>query len=318
MIYLWIMSLRQMQYFAVLAEELHFGKASARLHIAQPALSQQIRNLEEQLDVKLLDRTSRKVVLTPAGELYNERVRAILKDIGQAENDVRQLFRGICGVVRAGYLTSAMNTFLPDAVKVFRDVHPRITLRLSNMCSYDQFEALAANELDVAFANPQGLRNKDFLISGFVNEEHMLAVPQGHPLALLDEVPLEKLDGVPMVTYHQRSSCKTVGNFNLFFEKAGVRPCVVQEAPQEQTILSLVAGGVGVAMVPSSCAAQNKAGIVYVPFAENAPKFQIAMVRRNEPPAPSLDKFIATMESLNPSRCKQPAGQSGTATAAAE
>jgi DNA-binding transcriptional LysR family regulator len=296
------MSLRQMHYFAVLAQELHFGRTAARLHIAQPALSQQIRNLEEQIGVRLLERTSRKVCLTKAGKVYYERVQAILADIAAAEEGARQIALGQCGVVEAGYLTTAMHTFLPDAVKTFRQAHPNINLRLQNLCSHEQYLALDSGELDVAFANLTGLHNEAFMYSVFIDGVQVLAVPEGHRLASRKSVSVLELNGEAMVSYHRHSQCKTMQNFFKTFETRGVHPVIAQEAPLEQSILALVAGGIGVAMVPDSCALWHKEGIVYLPFDDLEHKFRIAMVWRDEQPSPALGKFLDTMLANNP--CK--------------
>src|SRR6516164_7440045 len=146
------MELRHLRYFLAVAEELHFGRAAARLHISQPPLSQQIRRLEDELGARLFRRTKRRVELTPAGQAFLTEARQTL---AQAERAVRAAQRGELGELVVGYVTTASYEPLPDVIRGFRRRFPDVDLRLENLRSVQQRQALFDGRIDVGFVRPQ-------------------------------------------------------------------------------------------------------------------------------------------------------------------
>lgn len=272
------MDLRDCECFVAVAEELHFGRAASRLCLAQPPLSQRIKALEEELGARLLARTSRKVALTPAGEAFYREARALLVQAGEARDVARRVALGLAGRLRVGFVNPAMDAFLSAAVAAFRKEAPEVELVLREMATRDQLPALAGGSLDVGFLRHGGLDLAGVDVTVVSRESYWLAVPAGHALATgQGRVSLADLGDVAMILPERTQAPLLVAAIEAALAAAGGRrPVVAQEAASKFTMLSLVAAGVGVALLPASVGVWERRGVVYRALEPGLPLVELA------------------------------------------
>jgi DNA-binding transcriptional LysR family regulator len=264
------MDLRHLKSFAALAEELHFGRAAARLGISQPPLSQQILALERELGVALLQRTSRRVGLTEAGRLFLVEARGILARVEHAVAVARRAGRGEIGELRIGFTASApLMESVPRTIRAFRDARPEVHLLLQELPTRRQVEALVERRLDIGFlrvpggipALPAGLLavelDRDELVA-YLRSDHPLA--QGEPDERID---VAALASDPFVLFQRDVGAGTYEQGIALCRAAGFTPRLGQEAREAATILGLVSAGLGVALLPESLRRIQVAGITF-------------------------------------------------------
>jgi DNA-binding transcriptional LysR family regulator len=280
---------RQLRYFVAVAEERHFGRAAQRLHMAQPPLSQQIKQLELQLGVQLLVRTTRKVELTPAGELLLERARILLAEVDQLEQDVRFVGEGASGVLRVGVVGSATYRLMPRIVEAARQKMPGLKLHvLGEMLTPRLEEELGENRIDVAVLRPPVLSG-DIELKFLEQDELVAALPEDHPLASRGTLELADLAGEPFVCYPRTSAVS--GILLAACNQAGFRPDVVQEARETSTLLAFVASGMGVALVPTTRRMFALQGTVFRPL-RDAPAVDLALAWRRGNDSTLVARFL--------------------------
>lgn len=242
--------LRHIRYFVAVAEELHFGRAAERLHLAQPPLSQQIRKLEEILGYALFIRTSRQVKLTSAGEMFLDRARSTLRKVAEDMEIARSAGRGELGFLTVGFIGSGMLTSLPAMLGEYRRRHPRLNLQLRESYTAGVVQALIEGTVDVGFLRDGGPTD-GLEIETLFSEPFIAVLPRAHRLAKHKSFSAAQLRDEPFVffspTVGSRAHQKTVS----ICEEQGFRPQVVQEAPQWLTILRLVGAGLGVTVAPA-------------------------------------------------------------------
>ncbi|MDO5618651.1 LysR substrate-binding domain-containing protein [Kocuria sp.] len=283
------MDLRQLNYFIAVAEERHFGRAAKRLHIAQPPLSQQIRQLEENLGVKLFDRTTRRVDLTAAGELLLERGRAIVNDVEALKADVYQVGAGATGVLRVGFSGSATYSVMPRIVRAAGVAYPGLNVELhGEMLTPDMESALLDRSLDAAILRPP-VTSQEIEYRIMQREPLMVAIPAHSPLAEDRPVSMPELTDQQFVTYPPGSVVyrQTVE----LCRGAGFKHRVAHIAHETSTVLSFVAAGAGVAVVPSSVRAVQLEGVHYREL-EQAPEVELAIAWRREERSQLLANFV--------------------------
>ena len=242
--------LRHLRYFVAVAEELHFGRAAQRLHIAQPPLSQQIRRLEEMVGHTLLQRTSREVRLTAAGKELLERARHTLRKMDSDVTAVRRIGRGEVGSLTVGFIGSGMLTGLPAMLGKYRRKYPEVDLVLRESYTSVLIDMLRNGTLDVGFlrdaGTPEGMHAEPLLSEPFI-----AVLPAKHPLAAKSAVPVRSLQHEPFVLFSPSAGAHAWQNTIAVCEAHGFQPRVVQEAPQWLTILRLVGAGMGVSIMPA-------------------------------------------------------------------
>ena len=245
------MDLRRLRYFLAVADELHFGRAAARLHMAQPPLSHQIRLLEAELDVTLFDRTTRRVSLTPAGRLLQDEARRLLVAAESVERAMAEHRSGAGGVLRVGFVDSSAYEVMPSLLRAYRRRWPGVDHQLRSMSSDEQYQALLRGEIDVginrALSDRADLRSVPFL-----NERLHVAVEPGHPLAAHRTTSIARLSGEPLIGFDRRVSSTLHAELVSMFAEEGVSYDPIIEATEYTTILGLVAAGQGLAVVPST------------------------------------------------------------------
>ena len=243
------LELRHLRYFVAVAEELHFGRAAMRLHIAQPPLSQQIRKLEEMLGHALFQRTSREVRLTSAGEELLERARHTLKKIDADVSAVRKVGRGEAGTLTVGFVGSAMLTLLPKLLGKYRRQYPKVDLQLRELYTTGLIDALLNGTVDVGFMRDAGTSD-GLRVEVLMEEPFVVVLPRKHPLAEQKTVAVKSLQHQPFVLFARSYGSVAWKKTMDVCEAHGFTPRVVQEAPQWLTIMTLVGAGLGVTIAP--------------------------------------------------------------------
>lgn len=255
------MDLRQLRYLVALAEELNFTRAAASEHIAQPALSQQIRRLEEEVGVGLVERTTRKVALTEAGQLLVVRARRILAELEAARSEL-QAVRGVdVGHVTIGAIHTMGPVDLSLALATFHERHPNVGLTVREQLSEESAELLRVDELDLAFLSVTGrVEDHELGLHQLISEELMVLLPRDHALAGRDEVRMAELASEQFISFSQGARLR-----ELLFSAgrdAQFEPRVTLESNEAQRIRALVSRGLGVAILPRSGAIAPGAEIV--------------------------------------------------------
>jgi len=287
------MELRHIRYFVALGEELNFTRAAERLHIAQPPLSQQIRQLEDELGVTLLQRNSRPVRLTEAGTLFLARARALLASFEDAVAETRRVGRGQAGKLAIGFVGSAMFAGLPDIVGAYRDACPDVELVLDEMLAAEIAEALRRRRIDVGFARPALLPEVGVAQRLILEEPYVAALPRTHPLAARRSITLAELSDDAFVLYPARPEPSVTGLIVAACAAAGFAPRLAQEVLHLQTAIGLIAAGVGVSLVPEAAArAQTGRGVAYIPVANPAVMAPLTIAWREEDVSPAVQRLL--------------------------
>ena len=288
------MELRHLRYFAAVAEELNFHRAAARLGIAQPALSQQIRQLETELGVVLLDRDRRQVKLTPAGAAFLEKAQSTLASAADAIRTAHLADRGEIGRISIGFVTSALYGVVPDVIRLFRQRHPDVHTDLHELAAVHQAEAFRNGRIDVSFLRTP-FDVEGLAVRTIMKERWVIALPSTHHLSRRPFVPLSALAGDPFLLFPRNLAPNLYDHVLLICEAAGFSPNIALEA-QMQTIVNLVAANIGVALVPESLRNLRRKGLVYKSLAEPAPDVGLAVAWREGDRSPVLRAFLSVVD----------------------
>jgi DNA-binding transcriptional LysR family regulator len=286
------MELRHFRYFVALAEELHFGRAARRLRIAQPPLSRQIKDLEDELGAPLFQRNRRSVALTPAGEAFLPRAHEVLAAVERATSDARRAVRGEVGKLSLGYVSSVAYSGLGPMLRAFRERFPEVRVQVRQLPPTEQLRALRARELDV------GLVRTPFDDTGLQTavvrrETLVVAIPSGHPLLAKSRVAIGDLAGEPFVLFPRAASPPFHDFVIALCQAAGFSPTVAYEAPHVD-LLSLVSAGFGVSLVPSSTGESRREGLEVRPIV-GSPRADLVAVWRADDAGASgtVREFVA-------------------------
>lgn len=256
-------SLARLSCFIAVAEELHFGRAAERLHMTQPPLSRQIQQLETELGVQLIDRTTRSVTLTPAGGAFLPDARRILQLAEGAALTVKRVPAGDLGTVVVGFTAASAHAVLPRLLERAREQLPDVKIELREMVSAAQLEGLATGEIDLGMARPP-LKRPGIVSRPLLHEQLVAALPASHPLAgLTRQLTLNDLDGQDVVMYSPVEARYFNELLISAFTIAGATPHYVQFVTQVHTMLVLVRSGIGIALVPASATTLHPEGVVF-------------------------------------------------------
>jgi DNA-binding transcriptional LysR family regulator len=277
------MELRQIRSFLSIAETLHFGRTAELIHLSQPALSLQIRALEQEVGVKLLERDRRKTTLTAAGMAFRDDAAAAVLRIEQAIRSARMAADGKLGLLRIGFISTAGNEIVPDIVRRFRESNPQVEFSLRNILTIDQIQMLNMGLLDIGFLRLPIGEHPELEIIAIHREPFVVVVPRSNKLAKSRRVRLRELSGQDFVMY-ERSYAP--GFHDLLFgmlRDAGVVPNISQTAGQMPTLISLVDAGMGISILPASAVRHSAASVIACEIADAIPMSEIgiAINRRN-------------------------------------
>jgi DNA-binding transcriptional LysR family regulator len=257
--------LRHFRYFVAVAETLHFGRAAARLGMAQPPLSQQIKALERMVGHGLFDRTTRGVRLTVAGDYLLERARKTLAQVDQDVEMARRLGAGQEGVLTVGFSGSVMFTQMPFVIERYRRLHPRVELQLQELPTADQMRALKEGALDLCFLR-DGEADSEIRIEPLLSERYVAILPKQHPLAGRKWLRPADLRDEPFVFYARKMGPLAFDRMIACCEADGFRPRIVQDTPQWPTALRLIAAGLGITIAPACVSTLALSNVVFRPL----------------------------------------------------
>lgn len=284
--------LTRLRYFHAVAEELHFGRAAERLHMAQPPLSRQIRVLERELGVSLFDRSTRRVALTEAGRFLYPEVHRLLLDVATLERRVTELRTGDGGVLRLGFVDSSSYEIMPRFLRAHRSRWPRVTYELSSMSSDEQCEALVEGHIDLGIG--RAVRAGGAIeATPLLVERLLLAVGADHPLADADGGPTVRIGDLGsevFVGFDRRVSPSLHAQLAELLSSTGVDYDPIIEATEYTTILGLVASGQGIAIVPAGVQGFRPANLRYLDLAERQATSTLLLLSRREDPSPLVDR----------------------------
>jgi DNA-binding transcriptional LysR family regulator len=287
--------LRQLRYFVAVAEERHFGRAAEKLHISQPPLSQQIRRLEREIGAPLLHRTTRRVDLTAGGEVLLARAREILSAIDDATEETRRAANGEVGRLAIGFTGSATYSTLPALAGALREALPRVVLDLrGEMLTPAQVAGLLDGSLDLGVLRPP-VREPELELEILRREPLIAVLPETHRLATAAVVPLEQLRDEPFVTYPSHFRSVLHDAVELTCGAHGFRPRVALEASETATLVSFVAAGIGVSLVPDCVRHMTVQGAVYRPLGPPAAEVELAVAWRRDDHTPALERALTVV-----------------------
>lgn len=286
-------SFRQLECFVAVAEELHFGRAAARLRIGQPPLSQQIRRLESAVSVGLLKRTRRSVELTEAGRVFLTQARYILEARRRSLILAQRAARGELGALRIA-LVPGGEAPVVGILRRFAEIRPEISIEISILTTAGQLEALRADAVDAGFLRAPPPHKQ--LASRIVARESLIvAVPRSHPLALASGIAMRDLSNQPMILFPRRISPDYYDKVVSLFQRSDASLNVVQDSEHVQTTLSLVAAGFGLSVFPESIRTCTHEDVVYQPLSGVSFRVETALVWRRDQVTEALQALLRAL-----------------------
>ena len=285
------MELRQIRSFLSITETLHFGRTAELLHLSQPALSLQIRALEEEIGARLFERNRRKTALTAAGLAFRDDAAAALSQLEQAIRRAKLAANGKLGLLRIGFVSTAGNELVADIVRQFRDLNPEVEFSLRNILTAGQLQMLETGSLDIGFPRLPIGGHSTLDVVTVHREPFVLVVPSSHKLAKRKSVRLREVADEDFVMYERTWA---PGFHDLMFgilRDAGIVPNVTQTAGEVPTLISLVASGMGVTIMPASAVKHSVASVVACNIVDRIPISEIGIAVRKGTRAPVVDNF---------------------------
>lgn len=297
------MEIRHAQAFIAVAEELHFGRAAQRLHIAQPPLSRLIRSLEAELGVTLFDRNTHRVALTPVGETLLEAARELVMIPQRMQEIARNSRQGEMGRIKLGFGEALVNNVVGDLARELRQTRPGLSLELhSSQFSYQGLEKVLDGSLDMLVGRwdflPQSVDSRVI-----AREELLIALPENHRLAERDAVTAEDLADEPWVVVLPGKNSTLPNRLNMLAAAGSFEPRIVQVSPDSSTLVFLVGAGTGVALTLSSVRDHIPgSGVVYKPIRPAQEPMEVRLIWRRRDPNPALTPIVALAERLAPDK----------------
>ena len=286
------LELRYLRYFIAVAEELHFSRAAKRLHMAQPPLSQQIRKLEQYVGHPLFTRNSRTVALTQAGEALLERCRYLLRRLEEDLETVRRVGRGEIGTLTVGFIGSAMLTALPTLIGNYRKLFTKVDLRLRELTTSSLVDAIRQGIVDLGFLRDAG-PTEGLMVEKVLEERFVVALAKRHPLASQQKISLIELKGEPLILFARELGPLAWDKTIALCETSGIRPTIVQDAPEWLTVLRLVSSGLGFSIAPACVATIQTPGVVCRELVKCPISTNIELARRSDHLSPIMEAFLA-------------------------
>ena len=287
------MELRHLRYFKTVAEELSFTRASALLHVAQSAVSAQIRDLEMELGVVLFERNSRQVQLTAAGKIFLSGIDQVFRTLEDTARKLRRIGRGDAASLAIGFIGAQSHEWMPQVLKRFRVKHPGVEVTLTEMVPSQQMEALLMRALDIGLVGaidgkpPPGLRYECI-----TEEDPMVGVPNDHPVAKMASVSLVQLREEPFIFTSSKNSPNYRAWLSRLFHRAGFTPKVVQEVDRARTGVQYVAAGFGISIFAEHISRLSAPGVSFVPLSPAGPKIRYGIAWRRGPASEVVKRFI--------------------------
>ena len=295
------MDIRQLRYFIAVAEHLNFTKAANQLYVAQSAISHQIADLEEQVGVKLFTRNKRSVQLTPAGSVFLKEAIEIVEKTSGAIEKAKQTDAGIIGSLSIGFLSVHVRSFLPDLVKMFRELYPKVELHLNHFPSKMLKETLEEGDLDLAFTLPAGLnRIEEIEIQTVVREPYCIVMHKNHPLSSHKKIKLLELANEPFIIHNRQAS--PVGSYDFIVhlcEQSGFTPRIVNQPRFVDTVPVLVESEIGISILPKSFEAISSSSLRFVEIdGVKDSDCELVLAWKKNNLNPSIQLFLNVLKSI--------------------
>jgi len=288
------MELRHLRYFIAVAEELNFTRAARKVGIGQPPLSNQIRDLENEIGAALFRRLSNGAELTEAGKAFLPEAQAILLQAEQAKQSALRAARGGSGRLRVGFTSSAVfNPVVPAVVNAFREKYAAVEFGLEEAPTAQLLQRLDAEELDAVFIRPGSGDVLQVRCQLLAEDPMVIVLPARHPLSQAQTLPLDALAGESLVLFPREAGAGFFDDIIAACRRAGFEPQVGQPAPQITSIASLIAVGLGVSIVPPEMVKINVPGVRYIAIEGEAPAARLTLATRRDERSPTVRNFIA-------------------------
>jgi len=294
---------RHLRYFVAVAEELSFTRAASVLHVAQSAVSAQIRLLEDSVGVMLLERNSRRVGLTGAGRAFLLGAKRIISDLDELTKQTRRIGRAETGHLAIGFIGAQSHEWMPLVLKRFRQKHPEVEVTLTEMVPSAQLEALSSHRLDVGLVGPiDGKPPVGLKVECLVEEEPLVGVPSDHPLASRPFVRLAQLKDENFILTSRENAPSYRSWLARLCQQAGFSPTVVQEVDRARTGVQYVAAGFGISIFGEHVCRQPAPGVRFLPLRPAGQRIRYGVAWRKEPSEPLVQRFVEyTREQLRAS-----------------
>jgi DNA-binding transcriptional LysR family regulator len=292
------MELRHLRYFVGVGEEQHFGRAAARLHVAQPSLSRQIRDLEREIGFPLFERLPRGVRLNAAGKLFLGDARRILQDVDEAKRRAERIALGKAGTLRIGIaMALSWHGMVVESFREFRRRQPDAELVLHHLLSIHQVESVLSARLDAGFAAAITPWNKDLAHWEFAQDRILLAAPKGHPLTKRGRIRLRDLRDLPFIWFQRWANPTFDDQLMEACARGGLSaPRIVQEATDRDTLIGLVQCRIGFAWLTESIRWHCPRGIVLLPVVDMNVRMPFNLIWKRDNSSPLLQKFVAQVQ----------------------
>lgn len=300
-----MIEIRQLRYFQAVAQELHFSRAAARLFIAQPALSRQIRQLEETIGTPLFFRTQRRVELTAAGVLFLERTNRLLEEVDRAARDAQRVGSGKAGHLTLGFIHSSTYGLLPQIIGRFHQLYPDIELDLRELSINAQILALTRGTIDIGLLRPQPMPQTIEMLP-IMKDHFLLAVPRKHRFASRNSIHLRELNHESVIMFSKPSSPLFHARITAMCQEAEITLEVAQHATQIHTIVGLVGAGIGIAIVPGIARNLRSRNVSYPSILDDIQPVDVALAWSKGKRTPTAQSFcdvaLATSRTLTRQR----------------
>jgi DNA-binding transcriptional LysR family regulator len=290
--------LRQLRYFLAVAEERSFSRAAVRLHVSQPPLSLHVKTLEDELAVRLFDRTNRGVSLTPAGQVFYDEIRAVLRRLDQAKTKAQHAGRGEVGTLTVGFVSIAGYGILPPALKRFRERFPKVDVQLHELTTDAQIREMRAGRLDLGIGLGP-VDEADLTFETVSRESLLLAAPVGH--RLLPRSGPVRLKALSNEQFIIPPRDVAPGLYDLIISlcrASGFAPKITQHARQMQTVVGLVASGMGLALVPASVQNLKRPGVQYRALHGSAGSVELGLLSARDDDNAVAGSFVAVLKDV--------------------
>lgn len=291
------MELRHLRYFLTVAKHLNFTRAAEELHMAQPPLSRQIRELEEEIGLSLFERRARRVYLSPAGEVFADRARKILAATDAAVIDSQRAARGEIGHIAVGFFEHIAYTLLPPLLREYKSRHPPVAVELRWFTSAEQLAALDRGDIDISFVRqvPEHTGYQKKLV---MQEPFYVAIAADHPLAKQKSISIKDCEGLRVINYKRNVAPDYHDTINDLCALAGFSPSPEYEMGQIYASLGLVSCGFGVTIVPASVQGTQLNNVAYRPLSERHVSSELYLVWKDEVPSAALCSFASLAKEI--------------------
>lgn len=292
--------LRQLACFVAVAEDLHFGRAAQRLNIAQPPLSQQIARLEKNLGCRLFHRTSRHAELTEAGQVLLQFAKPVLAHVDRALDETRRAARGETGSLSVGFPASLSLSFLPRLVSIHRKRYPEVSLRLNELVTTSQLQALAKGTIDIGFLREMQPESRTFVTELVLEERLVALLPRSHPLATHSRLPLSAMAKEGFVLFPRAAGPEFYDKIVSACQSAGFQPRVIQEAVEWHSIVALVGAGIGVSLTPESIRRLRWPSVVCRTITPGVYSTKVFLCFLRGKISPIMQNFVSLVREISP------------------